>query len=81
MVVTDITLPAGTNPYINNSATTKLFKEALQTANPTLTDDDLAHLSLAAQELTPGVRATDRVTIIFGDASAYRDINVTLLAS
>ena len=74
-----ITLPAGTSPYINSSATTKLFKETLQLENPALSDDDLTHLSLASQKLTPGVRATDRVTITFGDISTYRDINVTLL--
>ena len=76
---TSITLPAATNPDINNVATTKLFKKSLQTANPTLSDNDLTYMTFTAPKLSPWQMNTVEITIKVKEASVSQDIKVTLL--
>ncbi len=77
----NLTVPAGTNPDTTNPATIAAIKKALQTANPTLTDDDLATITFGSATLQAGTSVIVPVTITVGTATADKDITVTLTQS
>ena len=77
----DLTVPSGTNPDTTNAATIAAIKKALQTANPTLTNDDLTTITFASKTLQTGVNVIVPITITVGEATANKDIAVMLSES
>ena len=77
----NLTVPAGTNPDTANPATITAMKEALQTANPTLTDDDLATITFGSATLQTGTSVIVPITITVGTATADKEVTVTLSQS
>ena len=61
-----------------NTATTNVIKEALQNANRTLTDDDLAKITFNKVGLLPRVGVPVTATITVGEATAKKDLQVTM---
>lgn len=63
-----LTLPAGTNPDVTNSATRKVLNDELQNENPNLQNGDLEHITYQGPSLNPAgaILPVDAV-ITFGD--------------
>ena len=63
-----LTLPAGTNPDVTNSATRKALNDELQNENPNLQNGDLEHITYQGPSLNPaGVTLPVDAVITFGD--------------
>ncbi len=75
-----LTVPVGTSPDTANPNTITAIKDALQAANPTLTDPDLRAISFGAVSaiLTAGKPLTMTATITVGTGVATKELNVTL---
>ncbi len=75
----NISVPKGTNPSTTNPATVTALNQALQTANPTLTSQDLTTLSYSSTTLEVGQAVSVTVTSqSTGAPSAQANLQVTL---
>ena len=77
----NLDVPVGTNPNTTNDATINAIKTALQTANNTLTNEDLDTISFSDTTLQAGTSVAVKATITVGTATAEKDLNVTLAQS
>ena len=77
----DLNIPAGTNPDTTNLTTIQVIKTALEGANPALTTEDLATISFSDATLQAGASVVVKATITVGQATAEKDLNVTLAQS
>ena len=77
----NLNIPASNDPDTTNSYTIAAIKNALKGANTTLTTEDLATISFSDTTLQAGTPVTVTATITVGQATATKDLNVTLAQS
>lgn len=74
----NFSIPFGTNTSITNSATSTAIKAALKNANPKLSDDDLAKITLSGGPLVQNTSANVTATISDQGTTATETLSVTM---